>query len=147
MHQRITVALAALALLASLGCASSFVDPTGRLTSLENAQREYTNSIRWGEIQRAAAFVEPEYREEFVNLAPLFEQIRITDADFDAPALEPSKDKSNVEVTYHAFSLATFQEKRIVETQQWTRHDGIQNRWLVRPEIAAIVEAFHARSH
>jgi len=135
------------ALLASLGCASSFVDPTGRQNSLDTSQREYTNFIRWGEIKRAAVYVEPEYVEEFLSYAPLFEDIRITDADFDQPGLDPSQDTAAVEITYYAYSLTGMQEKRIVETQNWTRHDGVKNRWLVRPEIAAIVEAFQASAN
>jgi len=147
MYHRLAHTLVALALLAGLGCASSFVDPTGRQNSLETIQREYTNFIRWGELKRAAVYVEPEYREEFLSYAPVFEDIRITDADFDQPGLDPSEDTASVEITYYAYSLTTFQEKRIVETQNWTRHDGVKNRWLVRPEIAAIAEAFQAHAN
>ena len=147
MNRRLVYPLAALALLAGIGCASSFVDPTGRQNSLDTSQREYTNFFRWGEIKRAAVYVEPEYVEEFLSYAPLFEDIRITDADFDPPGLDPSQDTATVEITYYAYSLTSMQEKRIVETQNWTRHDGVKNRWLVRPEIGAILEAFHANAN
>jgi hypothetical protein len=147
MNHRLAYPLAALVLLAGLGCASSFVDPTGRQNSLDTSQREYTNFIRWGEIKRASVYVEPEYLEEFLSYAPLFEDIRITDADFDQPGLDPSQDTAAVEITYYAYSLTSMQEKRVVETQNWTRHDGVKNRWLVRPEIAAIVEAFQASAN
>jgi hypothetical protein len=136
--------LAALALaLQAVGCASSFVDPTGQRTSLENAQREYTKLIRWGEVKRAALYVEPEALEEFLRYAPVFEQIRITDADWDAMGVMPEDgDSAEVEVTYHAYSLATLQEKKVVETQTWKRHGGVKNQWLVRPEVALLAEAF-----
>jgi hypothetical protein len=127
--------------LAGLGCASSFVDPSGRLTSLEEAQRRYTNLVRWGEIKRASAYVEPELREEFIAHAPIFEQIRITDVNSQEVNLDPSKDTAAIDVTYHAYSLTRFQEKRILETQEWTRHDGVKNNWLVRPQIAEIAVA------
>ena len=146
MFQRATSALAIVAICGSLGCASSFFDPSGRLNSLENAQREYTKLIRWGEIRRAAVYVEPDYREDFLGYVETFEQIRITDADYDPLGLDPSDGRAEVEVVYHAYSLATLQEKRIVEVQAWTRHDGMKNNWLVRPEIASIVEAFHANA-
>ena len=58
MRNGFVLVLAALFGVAGLGCASSFVDPTGQRTSLENAQREYTKLIRWGEIRRAAGYVE-----------------------------------------------------------------------------------------
>jgi hypothetical protein len=134
--------LMALVLLGSVSCASSFVDPTGRLTSLEETQHRYTQLVRWGEIRRAAAFVEPEMVEEFLGYEEYFDQIRITDVDEDAVTLDASQDSASVEVTYHAYSYRTFQEKRFMETQKWTRYDGVKNVWLVRPELAQIVEAF-----
>jgi hypothetical protein len=141
---RCLVALTLLtASLAGLGCASSsFVDPTGRLTSLEDAQRRYTSLVRWGEIKRASAYVEPELREEFIAWAPIFDQIKITDVDSKEVSLGPSQDTAAVDVTYHAYSFTSFQEKRIFETQEWTRHDGVKNNWLVRPQIAEIAGAF-----
>ena len=57
--------------------------------------------------------------------------------------LDPSEETASIEVTYRAYSLATFQEKQILETQEWTRYGGMQNNWLVRPEIGEIVGAFH----
>ena len=125
-----------------MGCASTFADPTGRQTALENAQRRYTQLVRWGEIKRASVYVEPDFREEFLTYEPFFEQIRFTDTDTEEVNLDPSEETASVEVSYRAYSLATFQEKRILETQEWTRYDGMQNNWLVRPEIAEIVGAF-----
>jgi len=147
MRNGFVLVLAALFGVAGLGCASSFVDPTGQRTSLENAQREYTKLIRWGEIRRAAGYVEPEVLEEFLSYAPFFEQIRITDADWDALGVMPEdRQSAEVEVTYHAYSLMTFQEKKVIETQTWTRHGGVKNQWLVRPEIGLLAEAFAYRA-
>ena len=147
MLDRTIRCLAALALLAGAGCASSLADPTGRLTALENAQRRYTQLIRWGEIRRAAAYVEPDLVEEFLSYEPFFEKIRITDTEAEEVTLDPSEDTASVDVTYRAYSLATFQEKQILETQEWTRHDGLKNNWLVRPQIAEIVGAFQVSAN
>jgi hypothetical protein len=147
MLHRIVCGLAALTLLAGVGCASTFADPTGRTTALENAQRRYTQLVRWGEIRRASAYVEPDLREEFLTYEPFFEQIRFTDTEAQDVDLDPSQDTASVEVTYHAYSLATFQEKQIVETQAWTRYDGVKNNWLVRPEISEFVEAFRVSAN
>jgi hypothetical protein len=147
MLHRIVCGLAALTLLAGVGCASTFADPTGRTTALENAQRRYTQLVRWGEIRRASAYVEPDLREEFLSYEPFFEQIRFTDTEAEDVDLDPSQNTASVEVTYRAYSLATFQEKRILETQEWTRYDGIQNNWLVRPEIEEIVGAFRVETN
>jgi hypothetical protein len=147
MLHRTVRCLAALTLLAGMGCASTFADPTGRLTALENAQRRYTQLVRWGEIRRASAYVEPDLREEFISYEPFFEQIRFTDTEAENVDLDPSQDTASVAVIYRAYSLATFQEKRILETQEWTRYDGIQNNWLVRPEIEEIVGAFRVEAN
>jgi hypothetical protein len=126
-----------------MGCASTLADPTGRQTALENAQRRYTQLVRWGEIKRASVYVEPDLRQEFLSYEPFFEQIRFTDTETEEVNLDPSEETASIEVTYRAYSLATFQEKRILETQEWTRYGGMQNNWLVRPEIGEIVGAFH----
>lgn len=138
--------LIALVLLIGSGCASSFVDPTGRLTSLEETQRRYTQLVRWGELKRASAYVEPELVPDFLSYEPLFDQIRITDIDASEVNLDPSENSASVDVTYHAYSYSTFQEKRIFETQQWTRYDGVKNVWLVRPQLEDILGAFDARA-
>lgn len=147
MFHRTVRCLVALTLLAGAGCAATFADPTGRLTALENAQRRYTQLVRWGEIRRASAYVEPDLREEFLSYEPFLEKIRFTDTEAEEVNLDASQDTASVDVTYHAYSLATLQEKQIFETQQWTRYDGLQNNWLVRPEIAEIVGAFQVRAN
>ena len=147
MFHRTVRFLVALTLLAGAGCAATFADPTGRLTALENAQRRYTQLVRWGEIRRASAYVEPDLREKFLSYEPFFEQIRVTDTEADEVNLDPTENTASVAVTYHAYSLATFQEKRIFETQAWTRYDGIQNNWLVRPEIEELVGAFRVETN
>ena len=142
MFRRIACFGAALMWLGSVGCASTLADPTGRLNSLEDAQKRYTELVRWGEIKRASAYVEPELVADFLSYEPLFDQIRITDVDASEVTLDPSEDRASVDVTYHAYSFTSFQEKRIFETQEWTRHDGVKNNWLVRPQIAEIAGAF-----
>jgi len=146
MLHRTVRCLAALTLLAGAGCASTFADPTGRLTALENAQRRYTQLVRWGEIRRASVYVEPDMLEEFLSYEQFFEKIRITDTEAEEVTLA-SEDTASVDVTYHAYSLATFQEKQILETQKWTRYDGVKNTWLVRPEIAEFVGAFQVSAN
>jgi len=147
MIDRIARCVAALVVLAGMGCAATFADPTGRFNSLEEAQQRYTQLVRWGEIKRASAYVEPDIREEFLSYAPAFEQIRITDVDAAEVKLDPSQDTANVDVVYHAYSFATFEEKRAFETQEWTRYDGVKNNWFVRPEISEIVAAFNTNAN
>jgi len=145
MSQRIASLTAALLLATGLGCThSTLADPTGRLSALEEAQSRYTQLVRWGELKRAAAYVEPEMVAEFLSYQPLLDQIRITDTDADEVKLDPSQDSATVGVVYHAYSYNSFQERKIYETQEWKRYDGMSNVWLVRPQIEEIAAAFQA---
>jgi hypothetical protein len=147
MIDRIAAVLLVASLMTTLGCASSLADPTGRFNSLEEAQRRYTKLVRWGEIKRASMYVEPELRDEFVSYAAAFEMIRITDTETDEIRLDSGQETATIDVVYHGYSNATFVEKRIFETQQWTRHDGVKNVWLVKPEISQLADAFVGSSN
>jgi hypothetical protein len=135
---RLATALLLLGALLASGCASLFHDPLGRQRALERSQRSYTQLMRWGDVERAAEYVDPELRERFMAVAPAFEAIRIT--DFEIGRIDYEEDAATVTVTYHAYGLSTFLEKRIRETQQWVRHEG--NVWWVRPELDGLLDSF-----
>ena len=59
---------AAAGLLAGLGC-SVFSDPMGREDALTNAQRRYTQHVRWGNLEAASAYVDPDVRTAFLGQA------------------------------------------------------------------------------
>ena len=110
-------------------------------------QREYTNLIRWGRIERASELVDPEMREEFLGFLPAFEQIRITDFEIGKLNFQLENEyEASVTVTYRGYSLALLTEQSIREKQEWYRPEGMGNTWLVRPEIAGIANAFRAKS-
>jgi hypothetical protein len=136
---------AAAALVAGLGCAA-FSDPMGRERALADAQLRYTQHVRWGNLDAASAFVDPEARAAFLGQAEAFEAIRITDYDIGRIDYGEDRRSATVHVTYHAYSLASVQEKRIEEEQTWTR-PGTGNTWLVRPQLAGLIESFPAASH
>lgn len=128
-------ALAALTLLC-VGCAGT--DLLGRRNALEEAQRSYTQRMRWGDIERASEYVHPDLRDAFLTYAPAFRDIRIT--DFEIHKVDFDDMSATVRVTYHAYSLSTALEKRIDETQKWERAGG--NTWWVRPELQGLLDAF-----
>jgi hypothetical protein len=146
MFDRFAAVALVLTLVTSLGCASSLADPTGRFNSLEEAQRRYTKLVRWGELKRASMYVEPELREEFLTYASVFEKIRITDIDTDEIRLDPGQSTASVDVIYHGYAHTNLIERRIFETQEWSRHDGMKNVWLVKPQMDQIVGAFVGRN-
>jgi hypothetical protein len=48
-----------------------------------------------------------------------------------------------VRVTYHAYSLASLEERRIEERQRWVRPGG--NTWFVQPELAGLLQPLPGR--
>lgn len=138
---RRTVAIAsAIALLVVLaGCHSTLKDLRGKENAWEHNQRRYTELVRWGEIERAAAFVDPEHKEQFLSLAPGFQGIRVTDVESGPPNFDEESDTATVYVVYHAYSLSTFLEKRITEKQEWHRDEGMKNTWWVKPDLGTVV--------
>lgn len=132
-------ALAAAGLLVGLGCAA-FTDPMGREDALANAQLRYTQNVRWGKLDAAAEFVDPEVRDAFLAQSKAFEAIRITEYDIGRIDFEKGRESAKVHVTYHAYSLASVEERRIDEEQHWTRPSG--NKWVVRPELAGLIDSF-----
>jgi hypothetical protein len=122
------------------GCAS---DPLGRIDALQQAQKQYTDMVRWGDVERAQKFVDPELRAEFVRLAAAFQELRIT--DFEIGEFEHGQDTARVTVTYRGFALANLVEKEARENQEWYRDEGLANVWHVRPGLEAVVAVLEGR--
>jgi len=139
----VVVLPALLALLAvGVGGCISPTDPMGRQDALENSQRDYTKLVRWGDMERAAEFVDPALREAFLSYTEEFAAIRITDFDI-GPIHYEADGSARVSVTYHGYSVGTFLDRPIREDQEWYR-EGRGNAWWVRPEIEGIVGALGA---
>ena len=126
------------ALLATLGCASSFFDFTGKESTLEDAQRRYTELVRWGEIEGASAYVDPAVAGDYLDAAELLRDIRFTNFESGPLQFAEDSDTATVDVVYHAYSTRTLVEKRIRERQEWYREPSVANAWRVRPNLAAI---------
>jgi hypothetical protein len=128
-------------LLVSAGCAST--DPLGRVDALRDVQKQYTDMVRWGDVERAQRFVDPALRAEFVRLAAAFEGLRITDAEIGE--FEHEEMTARVTVTYRGYAVANLVEKEAREEQEWYRDEGLANVWHVRPGLVAVVTALGGR--
>ncbi len=126
------------ALLATLGCAGTSFDSTGNVYALEEAQRRYTELVRWGEIEGASAYVDPAITADFLVTAERFQDIRFTDYESGPLKFGDDSDTVTVDVVYHAYSIRTLVEKRIREHQEWYREPSAANAWRVRPQLNAI---------
>lgn len=131
--------LAALGLL-GVGCADgrvNFGDPMKRENSLIEAQKHYTDLVRWGEIERASDMVDPEQRDAFLSGAPDPKRVRLTDYVVATPRIDEESGTSTVVVTYTAYGLHNPYEVEIEETQEWYR-EGFANNWRVRSSFQGL---------
>lgn len=130
--------LTVLLLVATLVGCQSLTDPLGRQDALEDSQKRYTDFVRWGDLERASRYVDPESREQFLKRLPDFEHIRVT--DFDVQDIEyEGEDEVSVVVTYHGFSLLHLVERRFREHQRWVRDPGIKSKWWVTTDLAQVL--------
>ncbi len=126
------------ALLATLGCAGTSFDSTGNVYALEEAQRRYTELVRWGEIEGASAYVDPAITADFLVTAERFQDIRFTDYESGPLKFGDDSDTVTVDVVYHAYSIRMLVERKFVEHQEWYREASADDGWRVRPNLAAI---------
>lgn len=134
--------------IAFAGIASACVspnDPLGRSEALEEKQKRYTEAIRWGDIERAAQYVEPEQRSAFLALAPAFESVRFS--DYEIGELDFESDErlaAEIEVTFRGYALPHYVERKIRDRQVWERAEGMRNDWFVKPELATLIDQLGA---
>lgn len=128
------------ALLTTIGCASNPFDFSGKERALEDAQRKYTELVRWGELDRASFYVDPAIADAYLDIAELFADIRFT--NFESGALQFGEDfnTATVNVVYHAYSTKTLVEKTFRERQEWYREADADDEWRVRPNLASIAD-------
>jgi hypothetical protein len=121
-------------------------DPFERERALEEAQRKYTEGLRWGNLEKSAKYVDPLMRDEFLALAGRFDSVRITDYDIGEVDLdEKTLAQAEVDVTYRGYVLPQYLEKRMREHQVWYRDAESGSEWRVRPELAAMLDDIGAR--
>lgn len=141
MHRGLWLVLLTLPLWLNTGCIAlvgeMIDDPMGHKAALREAQREYTNAVRWGEIITAAGFVAPEIREEFLSYEGEFDGIRVTEFDVGKITFGEKDKTAEARVSYHAYSLKAMTEVEFRETQEWERTDS---GWVVRPHIDDIID-------
>lgn len=120
------VALLAFALLA--GCAT---DPTrGKVKALDDALQGYASTIRWGDIEQAEAFVDPDYRAAH----PLgsvdrsrYRQSRVSGYT-EQSTVRSNDDEVRQSVEIVLINQNTQGVRSVIDHQVW-RYDGKAMRW------------------
>jgi hypothetical protein len=119
----------------ALGCRT--LDPWGDQTRLEEAQRSYTQMMRWGDFERASVWVDPEELERFFQDAETLTDVRVSDYQIGNLEVGDDGDTASVRVSYRVYSMASLVEKEVLEVQDWY-YDDEQSRWQVRPKLALL---------
>ena len=137
---RLQALLAVIVMCSTTSCLLSMaVDPLGNRNAFNQAQRRYTQLLRWGEPEMATQFVDPELREAFRDHIPTLDDIRIT--DFETGAVDYAGNSARVTVVYEAFGRGAPVQVSFREHQSWYR-EGLSGAWMVRPDLAELTDLF-----
>ena len=135
MARRRSVAALVPALLLA-GCVSGgdLLDLWGYRSLLDENQRRYTQFVRWGELDRAADYVNEERRPAFLEQAAALRGWRLTDYEIARFDINEARDEATVEVLYSGFrpdrpTLATLRE-----IQTW-RRSSLGRTWTVESRM------------
>lgn len=132
--RRLTIVALALTLSA---CAS---DPTrGKALALDNALRGYAATIRWGDIEQAESFIDPEY----LAAHPLssidrsrYQQVRISGYN-EQPLQKTSEDEVRQNVEIQLINENTQGVRSVIDRQTW-QYDAKTNRWWLNSGLPNI---------
>ncbi|MFZ2235169.1 MAG: hypothetical protein WBP11_09720 [Dokdonella sp.] len=127
--KRLTQSIVVIALACALGACAS--DPTrGKAKALDDALRGYASTVRWGDIEQAESFVDPEYR----TAHPLtsiersrFHQVRVSGYN-EQPIQRTGEDEVRQNVEIVLINENTQGVRNVIDRQTW-RYDAKANRW------------------
>jgi hypothetical protein len=112
-------------------------DPFLREVSLAEIQLHYSSLVRWSAFHKAAKYVDPDARDDFLAALTPLEQFRFTDYESAPVEFVEDTGEATILVTYRGYSVRSPFEVTVKETQHWKRH-SIANDWYVTPEFEGI---------
>jgi len=110
-------------------------DILGRRADFDDAQKRYTQSVRWGDLEKAASYVDPKERDSFENETQLLADVRFTDWDLQHVDVAPDLKSATAVVIYHAYLERALTEISYREKQTWS-FDETTHTWVVTPGLA-----------
>ncbi|HME72233.1 MAG TPA: hypothetical protein VKM54_20560 [Myxococcota bacterium] len=129
---------AAFLLLTLASCASvRSWDLLDRRGDFEDKQRDYTQSIRWGEFDRARQFVAKDAIERWDASRPLLSDVRFSEYATKSNEFDIEKMTATVRVTYNGYKVNSLVERTVEEKQEWFR-DPVTHQWQVRPDLTVL---------
>jgi len=112
-------------------------DLLDRRGDFEESQLDYTQSIRWGEFDRARHFVAKDALERWDASRPLLANVRFTEYALRSKDFNIEKMTGTVQVTYNGYKVNTLVERTVEEKQEWFR-DPVTHQWQVRPDLTVL---------
>lgn len=139
------IRLAARALLVALlalaaGCHMvSLKDPMHHEDNFVDHMRTFTQYVRWGNFNGAAAYVVEDQKDEFLELAPQLSDVRFTDYEILRRDLNEERTAATVDTLLTGYRLSYPVSRTIRLHQEWKRVDS--GDWEVRVELGPMREA------
>ena len=100
------------------------------------AADDYSTYLRWGRLSKAAAFVEPLRRPEFVAFFAEGHRYRFTEVSVAALDYDEQTLTASAIVRFTLYAMPRVQEIKVVENQEW-RFDRRADQWYVEPDLEA----------
>lgn len=136
------LSLCALALSAcnlTLPVAKVLTYPLDKKATFEEAQARFTNDIRYGLYDEAAALVEPDLQARFKSHVDRFREIRFSDYTVERIDIDTARRNATAVVRYRGYWLSSPFEQEIVAVQRWRRAAPTEN-WYVTPDFDALLD-------
>ncbi len=108
----------------------------GRYAEARAAVESYGTNLRWGRVDEAAAFVDPESQAAFRQLlAGREDRLRITEFQVTSVELGPDRRSGEAVVFYRLYRMPSVTEESRTE-RLGLRYDVLRDRWYVEPSLA-----------
>ncbi len=113
-----------------------FLIPSERKLKVTEAAEAYGTSLRWGNVEEAAIWVHPDWRQAFlVRLTNPRIPLRFTQFELGGIELGPEREQARVRASFALYRPPSLKELNIIEQQVW-RYEPAARRWYIEPDIA-----------
>jgi hypothetical protein len=129
---RVVMVSSALMILMGCGGGSFLTQPS--FDSLQWAQTEYTQSMRWNNRAEVFGHVVREDRPELEEMLKRFNAYRITDFEVGGLEMNPDNVSATGIVIYRGYSNKRLIEIELIEDQEWYWLDE-RGKWFLRPSV------------
>jgi hypothetical protein len=128
MRRNTSILVVLLSVLLLAGCATKT-----RSDALTTTLKAYGSTLRWGDFQSAAQFVEPKFRAAH-PLTPLqlarFQQVKVTEYNDDVGPVPTGDFDVRQTAVINLVNIHTQSERSIVDHQTWHYDEATKHWWL-----------------